>query len=276
MPRIAAANVEHCRMCAVIELHADSDGFTAECTLDPTAGGRVATLRVDGTDVIVGPDPKLPVTGWGSYPMVPWAGRVRRGSFRIDGVEHHLPINFEQHAIHGTGFEQPWCGKVLDGLRASMHCELAWVFGGEARQQFTLDGRSLTCTLAVRAGRVPMPVTVGWHPWYVKPERVDLRFERMYVRDDDYIPTGQTIAPRRPPWDDCFTDPLSTPRLWIGDLAISITSDCDHWVVYDMPEHATCVEPQSGPPDAFNIGGATRLEPGQELRRTMTIRWARA
>jgi len=35
------------------------------------------------------------------------------------------------------------------------------------------------------------------------------------------------------------------------------------------------VEPQSGPPDAFNIGGATRLEPGAILQRTMTLTWAR-
>ncbi|MBK5331710.1 MAG: hypothetical protein JJD93_07060 [Ilumatobacteraceae bacterium] len=40
-----------------------------------------------------------------------------------------------------------------------------------------------------------------------------------------------------------------------------------------MPAHATCVEPQSATPDAFNLGGATRLEPGDELRRSVTIAW---
>ena len=42
----------------------------------------------------------------------------------------------------------------------------------------------------------------------------------------------------------------------------------------DMPDDITCVEPQSGPPDAFNIGGATRLEPGDLLQRHMSIRWS--
>jgi aldose 1-epimerase len=46
-------------------------------------------------------------------------------------------------------------------------------------------------------------------------------------------------------------------------------------VVYDLPAYATCVEPQTAPPDAFNIGGATWLEPGQELRRTMSLNWGR-
>lgn len=261
----------------MIDLRAESDGHTAQCTLDPQAGGRVATLKVDGTDLIVGPEPSLAPTGWGSFPMVPWAGRVRRGCFRFDGVEHHLPINFAPHAIHGTGFEQAWEVTSASERTAVIQCPLAWAFGGEARQDIQLDGTSLTCTLIARADQMAMPATVGWHPWFVKPQQVDLRFERMYVRDDDYIPTGQTVAPPPPPpWDDCFVNPLSTPRLWIGGLQITISSDCEYWVVYDMPEHATCVEPQSGPPDAFNIGGATRLEPGQELRRTMTIRWARA
>ena len=100
----------------------------------------------------------------------------------------------------------------------------------------------------------------------------------MYLRDEDYITDGRTVSPPPlPPWDDCFAGPLATPRLWIGDTEVSLASDCDYWVVFDMPAHATCIEPQTATPDAFNLagnlGGATRLEPGDELRRTMTIAW---
>ena len=113
-----------------------------------------------------------------------------------------------------------------------------------------------------------MPASIGWHPWFVKPQRADLQFERMYLRDDDHITDGRTVPPPPGPWDDCFEEPITTPRLWIGGLEVSVSSDCDYWVVYDMPAHATCVEPQSATPDAFNLGGAARLEPGEELRRT--------
>ncbi|MEM1333882.1 MAG: hypothetical protein AAGG08_10520 [Actinomycetota bacterium] len=57
---------------------------------------------------------------------------------------------------------------------------------------------------------------------------------------------------------------------------VEVTSDCDHLVVFDRPAHATCVEPQSGPPDAVNLGGAHApdvVAPGSPLRRTMTISW---
>ena len=52
-----------------------------------------------------------------------------------------------------------------------------------------------------------------------------------------------------------------------------VSSSCDHWVVYDQPEHATCVEPQSGPPDGFTLCPEV-LAPGETLRHTMTIAWS--
>jgi aldose 1-epimerase len=242
--------------------------------VSPNDGGRVASLTVDGVDLILRHDPSLPAAGWGSYPMVPWAGRIRRGAFSFDGVDYQLPINFEPHAIHGTGFEQPWGVRASDIDRCVLECELEWELGGTALQSFVLTAESLTCTLSTRAGDRPMPASLGWHPWFIKPEKVDLRFERMYLRDDDYITDGRIAEPPPPPpWDDCFTGPLVTPCLLINGVAVSITSDCDYWVVYDVPPHATCVEPQTATPDAFNLGGAARLEPGEELRRSMTISW---
>jgi aldose 1-epimerase len=256
----------------VIELHAGA----TRCDVDAANGGRVAALNVDGVDLIVGPDPSLPQLGWGSYPMVPFIGRIRRGTFNFDGAEYRMPINFEPHAIHGTGFNQSWDVVDRHGSCVALQCQLDWMFGGSSEQIIDLADDSLTCTLAVRAGEVPMPVSIGWHPWFTKPDRVDLRFATMYVRDDDYIPDGRTVSPPPPPpWDDCFTGALATPRIWIGGWEVTIDSDCDNWVVYDMPDYGTCVEPQTAPADAFNLGLAHRLEPGEELRRTMTIRWSR-
>jgi len=55
---------------------------------------------------------------------------------------------------------------------------------------------------------------------------------------------------------------------------VTISADCDHWVIYDHPADATCVEPQSGPPDAFNLDLPINVVgPNAPLRRTFTIAW---
>jgi galactose mutarotase-like enzyme len=42
--------------------------------------------------------------------------------------------------------------------------------------------------------------------------------------------------------------------------------------VYTDPEHAVCVEPQSGPPDEFNLAPNV-VHPGTPLVITATFRW---
>ena len=79
--------------------------------------------------------------------------------------------------------------------RVAMACRLDWAFGGESRAA-DRAGRRLADVHAGRAGRRTADARdVGWHPWFVKPDEVDLRFERMYLRDDDYITDGRTVSP---------------------------------------------------------------------------------
>jgi len=53
-------------------------------------------------------------------------------------------------------------------------------------------------------------------------------------------------------------------------VRLHVESDCDHWVIYDMPQHALCVEPQSGPPDGFTLDPHI-ITPGTSLQRTMKL-----
>jgi aldose 1-epimerase len=272
----------------VIELRAG----TAHCTISPDEGGRLASLRVDGTQLLIerprdGSDPD-PMS-WGCYPMAPWAGRVRRGQFVFGGQEYQLPINLAPHAIHGTVFTRPWHVDLVEGDAVTMSTSFGptWPLGGAASQIITLGANQIRCELAVTATTHDMPAVVGWHPWFVKPQSATLRFGQMYVRDGDGIPTGETTPPTPGPWDDCFTEPLGPLALVYRThdqtpLIVRITSDCDHWLIYDQPHHATCVEPQSGPPNAFNLNNLSRHQPGhiapvlhagETLHRTMQISW---
>ena len=95
----------------------------------------------------------------------------------------------------------------------------------------------------------------------------------MYERDAEGIPSGRLVAPPAPPYDDCFCQVVRGPELlWPGAISLRLESSADHWVVYDEPAHAICVEPQTGPPDALNIAPAL-VRPDAPLQLTLSMRW---
>ena len=243
--------------------------------VDPRAGGRLAQVRAHGTPILIGreevparlrlPDGSPTPTGWGAYPMVPWAGRIRRGRFRFRGEEYELPINFGDHAIHGVGFSSVWTVAVDEPDRVRLDLELPtderWPFGGHVTHDVSVIDDCVLLRMEVAAGQKAFPVSFGWHPWFRKPSRLEFHPARMYRRDDDGIAIRELMAVPNRPWDDCFINSLPV-AVTIDDIELQLTSDCTHWVVFDELPHATCIEPQTGPPDAFNIAPRI-LEPGQ-------------
>lgn len=259
----------------------------AAVTVHPVDGGRIGQITVDRQPLLIDvPDgADAHPTQWGSFPMVPWAGRIRQGRFTFAGRAHRLAVNHRDgdgperaHAIHGVGFDHPW--QVVD--HSANGCELwvdlDWELGGRATQSIVLDARRLSVTMTVESTSGPFPATIGWHPWFLPPDDLGFHPTAMYRRDDVGVTTAELVAPTDGPWDDCFlnTEPVElryerdvAPRVWVE-------SDCDHWVIFDEMAHSTCVEPQSGPPDAVNLAPHPPLhvvDPTAPLTRTMTISW---
>ena len=276
----------HLAMNSRVALRAEN----VEAVLDPAAGGRIASLRVDGLELLVtegwGP------LAWGCYPMVPWAGRVRDGVLRWRGEEHRLPTDvLPPHAIHGTLLETAW--EIVDAgpNTAAMAAALGppWPFGGRAVHRVELTPAGLRAQLEVHAGNRPMPAIVGWHPWFPRvlrdpagvavgePVIVDLAAGGMLRRGADGLPDGAVVRPIPPePWDDCFIDVAGTPGVhWPGALEVRIESDAPCWVVYTEREEGVCVEPQTGPPNGLNTDEHAMVEPGAPLVAVMTVRWRR-
>ena len=255
----------------------EADGGRVRLTISPVDGGRVSSFVIDGHGLIV-TEGYGPIR-WGSYPMVPFAGRIRDGRFAFRGRDVALPRNLPPHAIHGMAFLRPWTVTGPDTMTVDLGPD--WPFAGRVTQRFALGADELTFHLAVDADQA-MPVTVGWHPWFQRSaggSPIELSFDpgRMLERGADGLPTGHLVPPKPRPWDDCFVDVRSNPRVsWPGVLSLELSSSADHWVVYDESEDGICVEPQTGPPDAVNLGGATILEAGKSLEATMTWRWVRS
>lgn len=247
-----------------------------EVALAPDAGGRIAHLRYDGVEWLVGEhEVGAAAIGWGCYPMVPWAGRIRHGRFTFDGRAFELPTNLGAHAIHGVGFSRPWRLDSLHADTATLSLELPedgyWPFGGSATQVIQVLPDRLELHLAVQAGDKAMPAVLGWHPWFRKQDRLLFAPTAMYPRDGEGIATLPCAGATPGPWDDCFIHPSELTLASTGQR-LRLRADTDHWVVYDGAPHATCVEPQTGPPDGFTLA-PNRLEPGQRLALRFELGW---
>jgi len=270
----------------------------ATAVIDGAVGGRLASLAVDGHELLVGPgdvpdagsDGPEPIA-WGLYPMAPWAGRIRHGRFSAGGVEHRLPLTLPPHAIHGVAYTSAdWRvvgAAVADAADLTVDLADPWPWPARVEQRIGLSPDRLRLELALTnlapaagpAPSVPMPACIGWHPWFrrrVGGAEAELRFQptSMFELDPDGIPTGHLVPPPPGPWDDCFADLAGPPVIaWPGAVQLTLTSSCRCWVVYNRPVHALCVEPQTDAPDAVNRLPRRELAAGEALTAWFEICW---
>lgn len=226
----------------------------------PGLGGRIASLRVDGGEVLVVDGPGPLEQGW--FPMAPFAGRLREGRFTFEAAEHHVPLTSWPNAIHGTVHSVPWAVEEQDGSSCTLVAELgvAWPWRGTVRHRIELVDRTVRVALEIATEEAGFPASCGWHPWFRRsldhggPAEIDLDAGAMWERGEDDLPTGRLVPPRAGPWDDCFTELGSPPLIrWPGALVLEVQSSCEHVVVFDERPEGVCIEPQTGPPDAPNL-----------------------
>jgi aldose 1-epimerase len=243
----------------VITLSSDN----VEVVIDAMHGSRLSSFRFGEHELLVqrSNDDSF---SWGCYPMAPWAGRTRNGIFEHQGLSVQLPINSAPHAIHGLVHDAEWQVVATSSTSATLRVELdqRWPFAGWVEHRISVDPSSVDLQLTVHATdrndeSASMPAQVGWHPWFVRPVQIQAEFKTMYVRDSEGIAGTQRAHQQQDlmhgQLDDCFTDAVTTPLLHFENgLTVRLESDCSHWVVYNEPSHAICVEPQSGPPNGLN------------------------
>lgn len=197
---------------------------------------------------------------WGWFAMVPWAGRIDRGLIKdAAGNQFALPTHWDPpHAEHGYGFISSWQSTGPNSSRLDMPDPYA---PAHAEQTIELAGNTMRWSLNYFANGCTLPAWVGFHPWL--PKRITQRSEaelffsseKMLQRREDGIPTGDLVDIPLRPWDDAFFGVTTSPIIrWGKDAQLEITSSVPWWVVYDEDPLALCVEPQTAPPDAANLG----------------------
>ena len=271
--------------------------------IDPAEGGRLVSLVIAGVERIL---PKAraralePALYWGSYPMVPWPGRLSNGRIPTREGEVRLEPNLPPSAIHGLGFDKSWVIVEQSATAVTMTCELrglGWPFGGRALQTVRAGVKSLELELNVGGYTRAGPAGLGWHPWFTRPPTADVAVRvdgnEVLVLDADGAPTGEV---RRVMASEDLRSgpPLGDRRLdhvYVGtkgpaivrwpDLELRIEYDTSlQTVVVHTPPEGICVEPQTMWPNAPLLAaagvrdtGLRTLEPGESLSATERWTW---
>ena len=234
------------------------DGDQISIGIDLDQGARLASVQWRDMQLVV------PFRGqdltWGWFSMSPFAGRIKDGVIKdAKGNKYQLPTNFDPpHALLGFGALSSW--EDLGGGRQFL--ELPSPFSGATvTQSYEILDNAIRWSVDYEANGCGLPVTLGFHPWFAreigKGDSAELVFKakKMFKRSNDQIPTGELISPSTQPWDDTFTEILSTPEIiWPGAARVTVESDTPYWHIYDQDEDGVCIEPVTAPPDAQNLG----------------------
>lgn len=271
-----------------------------ELVVAPQIGGAIAAffshgrrgvrhwLRPAATASLLRGEPQ----GMASFPLIPFASRIRKGRFHFEGRAHRVrpDAHGERHALHGFAWRRAWSVEAhADGLaRLSFESDgEGWPAAFRAVQEFKLSGEGLTQTLSVEnRGRRRMPLGVGLHPYLPRPSGTLLKTQvrEMCEVDAELLPTGRWVRPavrarlRRGADVDGLT--LDNSFAGWGRRAEVIWPDERRLVIQAEPPLAMlaifaprgapyfCVEPVSNAPDWINSAppgkaGGEVLDPGQ-------------
>jgi galactose mutarotase-like enzyme len=254
----------------------------ARMEVSPSLGGRWTSLQIDGLEVLGASDDDeiAAAVRQGCFTMAPYAGRVRNGLLRWRGTTHQLPVTGPPHALHGTVLDVPWRVISASSTQVSLEVEFGahWPWAGKLRQRVSLAPGRLDVELVATAVEA-MPITMGLHPWFRRrlarggDVQLHLPAKSQYEKDVTGLPSGRLMTPRPGPWDDCFVCEEPVVLRWPGVLDLSISSSHDHFVIFDERPAAVCVEPQTGPPNAFELDRAHQLASSESLRLAVSLTW---
>lgn len=275
---------------APFELHAGA----LRLALRPDLGGAIAGLWHRDQPVLrsAGPAALVSARAAGSFPLVPYSGRLGYRRFRWKGREHTTLANFgdHPHSVHGVGWQRAWeivSSSALEVVLRYRHAADAdWPFPFEASQYFTLTPQSLHVEMVVvNLGDEVQPVGLGWHPYFPKRARSRLHVECAERWDNDVamLPVRRVAQPgidsdiAHLDFDNGFDGWRGAARIRDERFQLQLTSSLDRLVVYTpQDKDYFCVEPVSHVSNAIHLAdpaahGLRSLAPGERTSAWMQL-----
>lgn len=200
-----------------------------------------------------------------------YANRIAKGTFTLDGVTYHVPVNNNGNSLHGgtVGFdEKVWSAKVLHG-NGSVGLRLTYVSpNGEMGYPgtlttvatYTLDAANRLTLHFDATTDAPTVVNLTNHSYWnlageasgdIYHQLLTLNANNYTPTDTTQIPTGQIVPVSGTPFDFTRPTPIGA-RINVGDPQLLIGQGYDHNWVLNKPSPtamtlaATAVDPASG------------------------------
>lgn len=199
-------------------------------------GAALARVRWDGAELLARPevDDDDCYAGHGAYGqlLVPWPGRVTKGTYEYGGETYQLPLNDHAgpSAIHGAVRWVPWELKDVRTDRVTLAYRLfadpGYPFPLELEQSYAWQSDHLEVTFTARnVGNRTAPFGYGSHPYFtLGSPTIDGDVLHVpahgYVETDGFRPTGRVLPVDGTGFDFHQPRPVGSQRLdvTLGDL----------------------------------------------------------
>ena len=292
-----------------------------EVSICPSVGNIAYEMKVNAKPIFMSPES---LAGWKSKPgwagipfLAPWANRLAPDSFWANGHEYKLNPAVADIRRDPNGL--PIHGLVLytDGWKinaahandeaAEYTARLEFWRHPDWMAQFpfahTIDmtyrlsqGILEVRTAIVNESRDPMPLVIGFHPWYQIPNSprdqwtVHLPVRTHYKLSSKLTPTGETTPLDLPDptplagrhLDDVFGGVSSSDEFWVEShgqrIAVRFGLKYPVAVVYAPKDrNVVCFEPMTGITNAFNLAHEGKykeiqsIPPGSTWRESFWI-----
>lgn len=234
--------------------------------------------------------------------LLPFPNRINQGRYSFQGKIYQLPINSENHAIHGFIFNKIFQVVNQSATQSHASLELQYLYDGAIKgypfkfntqliYSLANNSKFKFTTIITNVSSSPIPVGDGWHLYFKTESRVDnlrlkLPSNRKLVLDNQMIPTGEFVFEdnsdsfmiNNRQFDTCFAldeqEEKVTTEIYdpVQDFSINIWQETGkmkyNFLQVFIPESrdSIAIEPMTCTPDAFNNNiGLVVLAPNQSL-----------
>lgn len=228
-------------------------------------GARISSLKHLGVELLRQWNQDRKAFQYGSFPMIPWVGRLKGGDILYKNNKYHLYVNKSGNAMHGMAHFSDWMvvSYTNNSLILKNIVGEPWPFQTEVIQYISLNNNILTMKLQINALNCDFPADAGWHPWFLKDpdnvgsEQLDIKFQADDMEEIgiDEVPTGKKLNIKEGPYDDCFNfynGKASAQLIYPNKRKITLTSNGKALIIFNKQPDAACVNPMTGVPNGIN------------------------